>query len=692
LRLGKSRGVREAIALETFALKDVESLQDIKGVPFPEGVSFRQLIVTGPPGVGKTTLIDVLGGWPEEGFLDLTKANWWRSRVLAFRPRQLHLGLPFEGHRHGVSVFDVEWADGDAPPVLDLSRIELPPLGGARDPWRWRKPYVFEFLLPPAQKVFDARVRRSDRHSHVVDSEITLDRVEAQLDASWRVARHLHNAGLLVYVRDDFGAKPKVFAEPNSADIVEAQLRGDPRVRGRSFFQTYIDRLLSPSGFRVLDRFERVELRGRRALVPRRVLPVAVGLGSERLEIHPDEDREVRILDPARYFAGSAGFARVAVGGSYRLPDGGPVSPVHLQGTAARIEIGNEGDWLRVMDLESPSGTSLQSLHGADARRLEHDRAERLQRLRSLLHDMPPALAPGPASVELERAIEMLEAGRWRPRDGRGEPGGLVELPDDTTPIIVGDLHGRVDNLLTILSEGRHLDALEERRAALILLGDVVHPEDGDLADMGGSLLITDVLIRLMLAFPGQIVHLRGNHETFSSEITKSGVAQGQKWKEWLRRERGAEAVTRMRRFYDLLPHVAVGDGFIACHAGPPTGTVTRKKLVNVHKDKRLSHQITWGRVRSPRRPGGYGKRDVRSLQKALDQPKPSVVIVSHNPGPGRDSVVLEHGGIKRHHLVYSARADQVALFTRFDAGLVPLVYPVHHDFSGVVPSSEAAR
>ena len=124
----------------------------------------------------------------------------------------------------------------------------------------------------------------------------------------------------------------------------------------------------------------------------------------------------------------------------------------------------------------------------------------------------------------------------------------------------------------------------------------------------------------------------------------------------------------------------------------PPTGTVTRKKLINIHKDKRVSHQITWGRVRSSRRPGGYGKRDVRTLQKALDQPKPSVMIVSHNPGPERDSVVLEHGGIKRHHLVYSARADQVAIITRFDDRLVPLVYAVHDHFSTAVPSSDGVR
>lgn len=678
--------------MEKFALVDVEALQDIKGVPFPEGVSFRQLIVTGPPGVGKSTLIDALGGWPEEGFLDLTKANWWRAKVLAFRPRQLHLGLPFVGHRSGASVFDVEWVDDDTPPVLDLSRIELPPLGGARDPWRWRRRYVFEFLLPPAERVFEARLRRSDRHSHQVDQEVTLDRVAGQLDATWRVARHLHNAGLIIYVRDDFGAKPKVFAEPDSTDIVEARLRGDPKVPGRSFFQTYIDRLLSPSGFRVLDRFERVELRGRRALVPRRVLPIEVALGAERREIHPDDGQTVRIFDPDRYFEGSAGFARLEVGATYRLPDGGPVSPERLWGTAARIEVANEGDWLRIADLESPSGTSLQSLHGDEARRLARDRDDRVGRLREILPDLPPPLEAEAALDILARAIEVLEDGAWRPRDSRGEPGGLVEIPDEVTPIVVGDLHGRFDNLTTILTEGRTLDALESGSAALVLLGDLVHPEEGDMADMTGSLVITDMVARLIAAFPGRVVYLRGNHETFSSEITKGGVAQGQKWKETLRATRGPAGAAQMRRFYDLLPHVAVGDGFVACHAGPPTGSVTRKKLINLHKDKRLRHQLTWGRVRSPRRPGGYGKRDVRALQKALDQAKPSVVIVSHNPGPERDCFVLDHGGIKRHHLVYSARHDRVALFTRFDGELVPLVYPVHHMFSSRPPSTTSSR
>lgn len=669
--------------MDRYALEEVEDLQSIKGIPFPAGVSFRQLLVTGPPGVGKTTLVGAIGGWPEEGFVDVTRPNWWRSRVLAFRPRQIHLGLPFRGFNRALSVFEDAWLDGDEPPILELERIRLPPLGGPRDPWRWRRKYVFDFLLPPPGSVFDARMRRSDRHSHVVDERLSLERVRAQLDASWRVARHLHLAGLPVYVRDEFGGRPKVFAEAPSTDVVEKELRGEGRARERSLLHTYVKRIISPSGYRVLDRFEEIELRGRRALVPRRVLPVAIQSDTQRLELHPDGDDGVRLLDPEPYLLGPGPSQRLLPGDLVRLPDSvGLPTPRMPKDVPARLEVVHEGDWLTVGDLDSPAGTRIRALHGEAATRLEDDRAARVSRLRAILEGMPPHLPPDRAARELDQAIDVLERSQWRPRDRRGEPGGLVELPDTVVPVVVGDLHARIDNLVTILSEGRTLDALEEGRAALVLLGDVVHPEDGDLGDMTASLLAHDVVVRLILALPGRIIHLRGNHETFSSEITKGGVAQGRRWKNRIVQERGPDALARMKRFYDLLPYVATGAGFVACHAGPPTGAVSRRKLIDIHEEPRLRHSITWGRVRSARRPGGYTKRDVRALQKALGRKKPAITIVSHNPGPDQDAVQFAHGGIKRHHLVYSARADRAAAFVRAGEDFVPLVYPARAEFT----------
>jgi predicted NACHT family NTPase len=53
----------------------IESLQNFKGIDFPGDIRFRQILVTGPPGAGKSTLIRRLGGWSEEGYLDLARST-----------------------------------------------------------------------------------------------------------------------------------------------------------------------------------------------------------------------------------------------------------------------------------------------------------------------------------------------------------------------------------------------------------------------------------------------------------------------------------------------------------------------------------------------------------------------------------------------------------------------------------------
>ncbi|MBL8419874.1 MAG: hypothetical protein JNK92_04490 [Dechloromonas sp.] len=40
----------------------IAALQNIKGIDFPADVRYRQILVTGPPGAGKSTLITRLGG------------------------------------------------------------------------------------------------------------------------------------------------------------------------------------------------------------------------------------------------------------------------------------------------------------------------------------------------------------------------------------------------------------------------------------------------------------------------------------------------------------------------------------------------------------------------------------------------------------------------------------------------------
>ena len=85
-------------------LVPIEHLQDIRGVQLPVRLSFVQLVVTGPPGSGKTYYINHIHGWPNEGYVDLTRKGWWKDQTLTYRPREVHLGFPFKGFSGALTV------------------------------------------------------------------------------------------------------------------------------------------------------------------------------------------------------------------------------------------------------------------------------------------------------------------------------------------------------------------------------------------------------------------------------------------------------------------------------------------------------------------------------------------------------------------------------------------------------------
>jgi hypothetical protein len=668
-------------------LEPVARTQMIRGVPFAAGVSFRQLVITGPPGVGKTTLVTKIGGWPEEGFVDLTQRNWWRSRVLAFRPRQIHLGLPFAGHPIALTTFEREWLDRPDRPALETERIQLPPLGSRRSPWKHRRKYVFDFLLPPVEKVLAARLQRSDRRSHLIDTGVTLEQVGCQLEVYGQVARFLHGAGFAIFVRTDFGAPPSQIAEEVADPGIEA---ARPRLvattGGRSWLHHYVRQFTKEGGDRIADRSRRAHLAGSRALVDRGILPVEIRSGEHTIRVYPETGaaavqlwpQAVRVIDTDRYFSGIADFHRLAAGQSIRIGRKESGAPADSEDRVfPRIEISNDGDTIAVADLESDTGTAVVPLsEETEITRLERDRRTRLERIAAILGGIPPRYDTPTAIRLLREAITAIEESEWQPTDARGRPGGLVELPDHFTPVIVGDLHANLDNLLIVMSEGRFLDALDDGTAAFILLGDAVHREEGaDLREMETSITTMDAIIAFMAKFANRFIYVRGNHDSFSPDVTKEGIPQGKLWRDTVRRVRGNEYATLLGTLYASLPYVVAGNGFIACHAGPPMEAVTREKIVDVHKYPRLMYQLTWSRIQSPRNPGGYGKRDVRSFQKAFGMKKRMPVIVSHNPREGEDTAVVELGGIKGHHLVYSAKADRVSVFTRVGGSMVPLTW-----------------
>ena len=83
----------------------------------------------------------------------------------------------------------------------------------------------------------------------------------------------------------------------------------------------------------------------------------------------------------------------------------------------------------------------------------------------------------------------------------------LVKLEPLGEALVIGDLHGDLESLISILgSSGFTRKMVASKDATLIFLGDY-----GDRGEYSGAVYYT--ILKLKLAFPEQVILLRGNHE-----------------------------------------------------------------------------------------------------------------------------------------------------------------------------------
>ncbi len=469
----------------------------------------------------------------------------------------------------------------------------------------------------------------------------------------------------------------------------------------RSFLSALLDRLGGGSETVTPAPSERLRLSGKALRIPLRgtepegAMPAPccfeVEMGRQRLQIHPDlavdsgrhgAAPDFLVFDPQRYLPGPGHFLRLASGQSLVLSHGAEdqrqLFSHPREAYRRHFQVRHEGDALVFKDPISELGTYVSALEGEDHDGLLAARRRRaLERVVEIYGGPLEPLPPDAALAALDQVNHLLRDAPHRPKDADGNAGGLVELPSSLTPVVLGDLHARVDNLLKVLSENGLMEGLERGDVALLLLGDEVHPEEDELIeDMDSSVLIMDLIFTFMLRFPAQVLCLLGNHDSFSTEVVKHGVPQGLLWRKRLQALRGEEYVEQMELFYRLAPLVAVADGFVACHAGPPRASISRETLVDVRRFPALVHELTWTRARTPVFPAGYSQSDVNRFRKSLGLARESPLIVAHHPVDDEQTVWLNARRFQHHHVVFSARNDQIGSFVRIGGEMVPQVYP----------------
>ncbi|MCI5189563.1 MAG: hypothetical protein D3905_07145 [Candidatus Electrothrix sp. AS4_5] len=319
----------------------------------------------------------------------------------------------------------------------------------------------------------------------------------------------------------------------------------------------------------------------------------------------------------------------------------------------------------------------IQVVDNEREQRVAERRYQALQTVSSLYGGNIKLLEPEPALTLLQEVNSILEQDAYRPLNSKGEAGGLIELPNSLAPIIVGDLHAQVDNLLKVITENKFLQGLETGAACLIILGDAVHSEvDGEMEDMDSSILMMDLILRLKQHFPQNFFYLKGNHDTFSESVSKHSISQGILMRRRLLELRGQEYVAAMERLYDLLPSVICSDSFIACHAGPSRRKVTRHKIINLHTHAKISNDLINSRLKRPHYLAGYTKSDVKKFLKNMGLAKHTPFIVGHTPIDPSGSVWRNVADIKGHHIIYSAHPEGPSLFIQMNDKMIPLSYP----------------
>jgi len=244
----------------------------------------------------------------------------------------------------------------------------------------------------------------------------------------------------------------------------------------------------------------------------------------------------------------------------------------------------------------------------------------------------------------VENAINLL-------REENGKIGNqtvlerLVKLEPSGEAVVIGDLHGDIESLVSILESSRFIQKMAKRKdAALIFLGDY-----GDRGAYSAEVYYT--VLTLKLAFPEQVVLLRGNHE--GPDDLKASPHDLPLQFQTRFKENWTAVYSKIRElFASLYNAVLVDERYLLVHGGlsPEIAAAQDLARANVaHPERGFLEDLLWsdpndmvrGVLYSPR---GAGKLFGKSVTEAvLNKLGAKVLIRGH--GQCQEGFKLNHDG-----------------------------------------------